>query len=145
MHAIYPVMLAALLFAAGVYGVLARRNAILVLMSVELMLGAVNLNLVTFDVRLRDPLHAGQVMALFVIAIAAAEAGLGLAIILLVFRHHQTVALDRLRTLSDADLPAPQGPGLPPPVPPAVPAPAVPEPGLRPETQPLAPAEEVRR
>jgi NADH-quinone oxidoreductase subunit K len=111
MHAIFPVILAALLFAAGVYGVLARRNTILVLMSVELMLAAVNLNLVTFDVWYRDQLHAGQVMALFVVAIAAAEAGLGLAIILLVFRHQQTVALDRLRLLSDA--PAPHAPAEP--------------------------------
>src|SRR5258708_8304440 len=114
MHAIFPVILAALLFAAGVYGVLARRNTILVLMSVELMLAAVNLNLVTFDVWYRDQLHAGQVMALFVVAIAAAEAGLGLAIILLVFRHQQTVALDRLRALSDADQPVPPVPPRPP-------------------------------
>ena len=112
MHAVYPIVLAALLFAAGVYGVLARRNAILVLMSVELMLGAVNLNLVTFDVWLRDPLHAGQVMALFVIAIAAAEAGLGLAIVLLVFRNHRIIALDRLRSLSDREPPSPEAPSL---------------------------------
>jgi NADH-quinone oxidoreductase subunit K len=131
MHAVYPVVLAALLFAAGVYGVLARRNTILVLMSVELMLAAVNLNLVTFDVWLRDRLHAGQVMALFVVAIAAAEAGLGLAIILLVFRHRQTVALDRLRSLSD--LPARPEPATPtatsvtsiPPVPAPAPVPDV--------------------
>ena len=110
MHAIFPVILAALLFAVGVYGVLARRNTILVLMSVELMLAAVNLNLVTFDVWFRDQLHSGQVLALFVVAIAAAETGLGLAIILLVFRHQQTVALDRLRALSDAEPPAPPAP-----------------------------------
>jgi NADH-quinone oxidoreductase subunit K len=126
MHAIFPVVLAALLFAAGVYGVLGRRNTILVLMSVELMLAAVNLNLVTFDVWYRDQLHAGQVMALFVVAIAAAEAGLGLAIILLVFRHQQTVALDRLRALSDTVPPAPvpEPETLPPPVVPPVPAPS---------------------
>jgi NADH-quinone oxidoreductase subunit K len=126
MHAIFPVVLAALLFAAGVYGVLGRRNTILVLMSVELMLAAVNLNLVTFDVWYRDQLHAGQVMALFVVAIAAAEAGLGLAIILLVFRHQQTVALDRLRALADTVPPAPvpEPETLPPPVVPPVPAPS---------------------
>jgi NADH-quinone oxidoreductase subunit K len=125
MHAIFPVILSALLFAVGVYGVLGRRNTILVLMSVELMLAAVNLNLVTFDVWYRDQLHAGQVMALFVVAIAAAEAGLGLAIILLVFRHQQTVALDRLRALSDTEPPAPvpEPETLPPPVVPPVPAP----------------------
>jgi NADH-quinone oxidoreductase subunit K len=141
MHAIYPVILAALLFAVGVYGVLARRNTILVLMSVELMLAAVNLNLVTFDVWYRDQLHAGQVMALFVVAIAAAEAGLGLAIILLVFRHQQTVALDRLRALSDAEPSAP-GPVAPEPEPlprPVAPAPHVPAPS------PVPAAEEVRR
>lgn len=60
MHLAYPAVLAALLFAVGVYGVLARRNAILVLMSVELMLNAVNLNLVAFDVWLRDTLHAAM-------------------------------------------------------------------------------------
>ena len=68
---------------------LARRNAILVLMSVELMLNAVNLNLVAFDVCLRDELLAGQVFTLFVITIAAAEIGLGLAIVLLVFRNRR--------------------------------------------------------
>jgi NADH-quinone oxidoreductase subunit K len=139
MHAIYPVVLAALLFAVGVYGVLARRNTILVLMSVELMLAAVNLNLVTFDVWYRDQLHAGQVMALFVVAIAAAEAGLGLAIILLVFRHQQTVALDRLRALSDAEPPAPVAPE-PEPLPrPVAPPPHVPAPS------PVPAAEEARR
>jgi NADH-quinone oxidoreductase subunit K len=131
MHAIYPVMLAALLFAAGVYGVLARRNTIGVLMSVELMLGAVNLNLVTFDVRLRDPLHAGQVMALFVIAIAAAEAGLGLAIVLLVFRNHRIIALDRLRSLSDREPPSPEAPSLA--------APGQTSPGDEPRLHPGAP------
>ena len=90
MPLLMPVVLAGLLFCIGVYGVLARRNAILVLMSVELMLNAVNLNLVAFDVWLRDELHAGQVLTLFVITIAAAEIGLGLAIVLLVFRQRAT-------------------------------------------------------
>ena len=63
----WPLLVAALLFAIGVYGVLARRNAVLVLMGVELMLNAVNLNLVAFDARLHDALHAGQTFALFVI------------------------------------------------------------------------------
>ncbi len=148
MHAIFPVILAALLFAAGVYGVLARRNTILVLMSVELMLAAVNLNLVTFDVWYRDQLHAGQVMALFVVAIAAAEAGLGLAIILLVFRHQQTVALDRLRALSDADQPvppAPSGPVAPGPEPLAPPVPSVPSVPQVPAPSPVPTAQEARR
>jgi NADH-quinone oxidoreductase subunit K len=103
MHLAYPTVVAALLFSIGVYGVLARRNAILVLMSVELMLNAVNLNLVTFDMRFRDRLHGGQVLTLFTIVIAAAEVGLGLAIVLLVFRNRQMVDVDRLRSLSESD------------------------------------------
>jgi NADH-quinone oxidoreductase subunit K len=101
MHVVYPAVVAALLFSVGVYGVLARRNAILVLMSVELMLNAVNLNLVAFDVWLRDRLHSGQVLTLFTIVIAAAEVGLGLAIVLLVFRNRQTIDVDALRTLRE--------------------------------------------
>ena len=97
MHVAYPVVLAALLFSVGVYGVLARRNAILVLMSVELMLNAVNLNLVTFDAWLRDVLSSGQTLTLFVIVIAAAEVGLGLAIVLLVFRNRASIAVDSMR------------------------------------------------
>ncbi|HEY5832584.1 NADH-quinone oxidoreductase subunit NuoK [Streptomyces sp.] len=105
MHLAYPVVLAALLFSVGVYGVLARRNAILVLMSVELMLNAVNLNLVAFDVWLRDTLHAGQALTLFTITIAAAEIGLGLAIVLLVYRHRGSSDIDRLTALADPERP----------------------------------------
>ncbi|MGH3470233.1 MAG: NADH-quinone oxidoreductase subunit NuoK [Thermocrispum sp.] len=103
MHPVVPLVVAALLFAIGVYGVLARRNAVLVLMGVELMLNAVNLNLVAFDAYLRDVVHSGQVLTLFVIAIAAAEIGLGLAIVLMVFRSHRHIDIDRLRELSDSD------------------------------------------
>lgn len=110
MHVAYPVVLAALLFSVGVYGVLARRNAILVLMSVELMLNAVNLNLVIFDAWLKDALSSGQVLTLFVIVIAAAEVGLGLAIILLVFRNRATVSIDSLRELADRDDAEPAAP-----------------------------------
>jgi NADH-quinone oxidoreductase subunit K len=101
MHVVYPAVVAALLFSVGVYGVLARRNAILVLMSVELMLNAVNLNLVAFDVLLRDRLHGGQVLTLFTIVIAAAEVGLGLAIVLLVFRNRRTIDVDALNALHE--------------------------------------------
>lgn len=101
MHLLYPVVVAALLFSVGVYGVLARRNAILVLMSVELMLNAVNLNLVVFDMRWADRLHGGQVLALFVIVLAAAEVGIGLALVLLIYRNRRTVDVDRLRTLGE--------------------------------------------
>ncbi|MGK5556206.1 NADH-quinone oxidoreductase subunit NuoK [Actinomadura kijaniata] len=101
MHLAYPAVVSALLFSIGVYGVLARRNAILVLMSVELMLNAVNLNLVAFDVHWRDRLHGGQVLTLFTIVIAAAEVGLGLAIVLLVYRNRRMIDVDRLRTLAE--------------------------------------------
>ncbi|MCT2592183.1 NADH-quinone oxidoreductase subunit NuoK [Streptomyces sp. N2-109] len=105
MHLAYPAVLAVLLFCVGIYGVLARRNAILVLISVELMLNAVNLNLVAFDVWLRDTLHTGQALTLFIIAVAAAEIGIGLAIVLLVHRNRGTADIDRLR-----DLREPEGP-----------------------------------
>ncbi|MEU5821886.1 NADH-quinone oxidoreductase subunit NuoK [Streptomyces sp. NPDC047803] len=103
MHLAYPAVLAALLFCTGLYGVLARRNAILVLMSVELMLNAVNLNLVAFDVWLRDRLHSGQALTLFTIAIAAAEIGIGLAIVLAVHRNRGSSAVDRLRDTAETD------------------------------------------
>ncbi|MCX5397578.1 NADH-quinone oxidoreductase subunit NuoK [Streptomyces sp. NBC_00102] len=103
MHLAYPAVLAVLLFCVGVYGVLARRNAILVLMSVELMLNAVNLNLVAFDVWLRDSLHAGQALTLFTIAIAAAEIGIGLAIVLAVYRNRGSSDVDRLRDTAETD------------------------------------------
>ena len=101
MHLAYPAVLAVLLFCVGLYGVLARRNAILVLMSVELMLNAVNLNLVAFDVWLRDTLHAGQALTLFTVTIAAAEIGIGLAIVLLVHRNRGTSDVDKLTDLAD--------------------------------------------
>ncbi|MFJ9621271.1 NADH-quinone oxidoreductase subunit NuoK [Streptomyces sp. NPDC101181] len=103
MHLAYPAVLAALLFCVGLYGVLARRNAILVLMSVELMLNAVNLNLVAFDVWLRDTLHSGQALTLFTIAIAAAEIGIGLAIVLAVYRNRGSSDIDRLRDTAESD------------------------------------------
>lgn len=101
MHLAYPAVLAVLLFCVGLYGVLARRNTILVLMSVELMLNAVNLNLVAFDVWLRDALHSGQALTLFTIAIAAAEIGIGLAIVLAVYRNRGTSAVDDLRDTAE--------------------------------------------
>ncbi|WP_405778082.1 NADH-quinone oxidoreductase subunit NuoK [Streptomyces sp. NBC_00859] len=102
MHLVYPAVLAALLFCTGLYGVLARRNVILILMSVELMLNAVNLNLVAFDVWLRDKLHSGQALTLFTIAIAAAEIGIGLAIVLAVHRNRGTTDIDKLRDTAES-------------------------------------------
>lgn len=110
MHLVYPLILAVLLFCVGLYGVLARRNAILVLMSVELMLNAVNINLVAFDMWLRDTLHAGQALTLFVITIAAAEIGLGLAIVLMVFRNRATSDVSALRDLAEPGVPSPSPP-----------------------------------
>jgi NADH-quinone oxidoreductase subunit K len=101
-------ILSAFLFCTGVYGVLARRNGVLVLMSVELMLNAVNINMVAFDAHLRDVLHGGQTFALFIIVIAAAEIGLALAIVLMVFRTHGNIDVDELRALADRDDPEPE-------------------------------------
>ena len=87
----------AALFATGVYGVLARRNAVLVLMSIELMLNAVNVNLVAFSQQLQQ--ITGQVFALFVIAVAAAEVGIGLAIVILIYRNRETINVDEVNLL----------------------------------------------
>lgn len=87
-------LLAAFLFCTGVYGVLARKNSVLVLMSVELILNAVNINLIAFGAF--DNTVAGQVFALFVIAVAAAEVGVGLAIVLLIYRNRHSIDLDQV-------------------------------------------------
>ncbi|MGW6198702.1 NADH-quinone oxidoreductase subunit NuoK [Kribbella sp. NPDC055110] len=98
MPLVLPLLLAVVLFCIGVYGVLARRNAITMLMSFELMLNAVNLNLVAFDAWRVDE-ATGQTLAIFVITLAAAEIGLGLAIVLLLFRGHGHVDADAARDL----------------------------------------------
>ena len=90
-------VLAAILFCIGVYGVLARRNGVLVLMSVELMLNAVNINFIAFSAYRRAV--AGEVFALFVITIAAAEVGVGLAIVLLIYRNLRSPDLDHVEQL----------------------------------------------
>jgi NADH-quinone oxidoreductase subunit K len=92
----YFLVLSALLFSIGVYGVLARENAVMVLLSIELMLNAVNINLVAFSAMLGSAGVSGQIFALFVIAVAAAEVGVGLAIVILIFRNRQTVDVDDL-------------------------------------------------
>jgi NADH-quinone oxidoreductase subunit K len=103
MHAVIPYLVAALLFGIGVYGVLRRRNAILLLMAVELMLNAVNLIFITADATVRSAVtgsravgpdaHLGGVVALFVIVLAAAEVGVGLAIVLQFYRLRASVAV----------------------------------------------------
>ena len=98
MHAVIPYVIAALLFGIGVYGVLRRRNAILVLMAVELMLNAVNLILITADVTILGATpHTGGVFALFIIVLAAAEVGVGLAIVLQYYRLRKAVVVDDVR------------------------------------------------
>lgn len=94
MYAANYLILAAILFAIGVFGVIARRNAVMVLMSVELILNSVNLNLIGFS-RLHGGVD-GQVLSLFVIAIAAAEVGVGLAMVLMIYRNRRSIALDEL-------------------------------------------------
>jgi NAD(P)H-quinone oxidoreductase subunit 4L len=90
-------VLSAGLFGIGVYGVLTRRHTVLVLMSIELMLAAVNINLVAFGAY--NGSVVGQVFALFVLTIAAAEVGVGLAIVLLIYRNLRTADLDDVDTL----------------------------------------------
>jgi NADH-quinone oxidoreductase subunit K len=97
-HPVIAYLIAAGLFGFGVYGVLVRRNAVLLLMAVELMLNAVNLVLITADTTVRAALpHSGQVFALFVIVLAAAEIGVGLAVVLQLYRLRQSVAVDEVR------------------------------------------------
>jgi len=94
-------ILSAFLFCTGIYGVLSRKNAVLVLMSIELMLNAVNLNLIAFSAfnspgQSVQQAASGQVFALFVITIAAAEVGVGLAIVLLIYRNSHSADLDEV-------------------------------------------------
>ena len=95
MHPVIPYLVAAALFGLGIYGVLVRRNAVLLLAAVELLLNAVNLVLVTADNTVTSTLpHAGSVFALFVIVLAAAEIGVGLAIVLQLYRLRGSIAAD---------------------------------------------------
>jgi NADH:ubiquinone oxidoreductase subunit K len=87
----------ALLFCIGVYAVLARRNAVAILMGIELMLNAVNINLIAFSNQLQNTI--GQVFAVFVIAVAAAEAAVGLGIILAFYRNKETVNIDEMNLM----------------------------------------------
>ena len=89
-------ILAAALFCLGLYGVLARKSAVMVLMAVELMLNAVNINLVAFAAFRDIPIVTGQVIVIFVITVAAAEVGLALAIIMRLFRRRGTVNVDEI-------------------------------------------------
>jgi NADH-quinone oxidoreductase subunit K len=105
MHPVIPYLIAALLFGVGCYGVLVRRNAVLLLMSLELMLNAVNLILVTADTSIVGVPRSGQVFALFVIVLAAAEVGVGLAVVLRFFRLRGSVDTDLLDTRRTGGVP----------------------------------------
>ena len=87
-------VLGAILFCIGVYGVIARKNAVMVLMSIELILNSVNINLLAFS-QLHNNLD-GNVFALYIIAVAAAEVGVGLAMVLLIYRNRKSISLDEL-------------------------------------------------
>jgi NADH-quinone oxidoreductase subunit K len=93
-------ILAAALFCLGLYGVLARRNAVAILMGIELMLNAVNLNLVAFWRYLGPQGVAGQAFAIMVFAVAASEAAVGLALILSIYRQRSTVAAEEINMLT---------------------------------------------
>ena len=87
-------LLGAILFCIGVYGVIARKNAVLVLMSIELILNSVNINLLAFA--LRNGSADGHTFALYIIAVAAAEVGVGLAVVLMIYRNKRSIGLDEL-------------------------------------------------
>ena len=93
----YYLVLSAVLFSIGVAGVLSRRNAIVVFMCIELMLNSVNLTLIAFSSFLGD--ITGQVLVFFVMAVAAAEAAVGLAIVIAVYRNKQTVSIEEVNIL----------------------------------------------
>jgi NADH-quinone oxidoreductase subunit K len=99
MTVIQFLLVGAALFSMGLYGVITRKNAVLILASVELMLAAVNINMVTFDTYLQDPLHSGQIFSLFIIALAAAEVGIGIAIVLMIYRNRQSADVDELNLM----------------------------------------------
>ena len=89
-------VLASALFCLGIFGLLTRRNAVGVLMSIELMFNAVNINFVAFSRYLSPDALSGQIFALFVITIAAAEAAVGLAIVILIYRNFRGIEVDKI-------------------------------------------------
>ncbi len=93
----YYLILSALLFTVGVTGVLIRRNAIIIFMCIELMLNAANLAFVAISRELGDP--SGQIFVFFVMTVAAAEVAIGLAIIVSVFKHRETINVDEINTM----------------------------------------------
>lgn len=92
-------ILGAILFAIGIFGVLTRRNAIGVLISIELVLNAANINLVTFNKFLASPDGQGQIFALFVITTAAAAAVVGLVLVIAIYRNSKTIFIDKINLM----------------------------------------------
>ena len=92
-----PLLVSAFMFACGVYGVLARRHGVMLLISVELMVTAGNINLITFSQFLHN--NIGNIVALFVMAVTAAEVGIGIAIVMMLYRQRSTVAVDDLQLM----------------------------------------------
>ncbi|SEN51052.1 NADH dehydrogenase subunit K [Mesobacillus persicus] len=93
--------LALILFCIGLYGALTKKNTIIVLISIELMLNAVNINLITFSKLGMAPAITGQIFAIFVIAVAAAEVAVGIAILLSLYRNRKTVNIDDMNQLKN--------------------------------------------
>ena len=88
-------ILSAILFSIGLYGVLAKRNAVVILMCVEIMLNAVNLTLIAFSLYVVPALLTGQIFAIFVMAVAAAEVAVGIAIIMTIYRNRDSINVDK--------------------------------------------------
>ncbi|MBF0565926.1 MAG: NADH-quinone oxidoreductase subunit NuoK [Nitrospirae bacterium] len=91
------IWLSAILFCTGMFGFITRRNLIIMLLSVEIMFNGVNVSLAAFSHYLQDA--AGQVLVFIVIAVAAAEAAIGLALVILLFRHHETIMIDEINEM----------------------------------------------
>ncbi len=96
---VHYLTVAAILFAIGVYGVLTKRNIVAMLMSIELMLNAVNINLVAFSRFIQPEVLTGQAFAVFTITVAAAEVAVGLALVFRVYYDHHTVHIDKLNRM----------------------------------------------
>jgi len=92
-------VLSAVLFCIGLYGALTRRNAVIILMCIELMLNAVNISLIAFSSYIVPQLLTGQVFAIFVMVVAAAEVAVGLAIVLAIYRHFKDIDIDNINLL----------------------------------------------
>jgi NADH:ubiquinone oxidoreductase subunit K len=92
-------ILSAVLFSIGMYGVLSKRNAIVIMMCIEIMLNAVNIAMVAFSRFITPILLTGQVFAIFIIVVAAAETAVGMAIIIAIYRRHDTIESDKIDLL----------------------------------------------